>query len=199
MEQTTLYLIDALIIACFAIGFMAWLFGLKRKYQIEARDKVRCEFRTPEGNSWKVNLPVTDGFVELLPKHGKHQAKSFVINDESCYTTEYPEGWCPSYLQTKMRKANIRTDLMEPYSRLAYTPIMTPEMLYDVRNQAFGEVAVVHSKIESELGTKVLKAQSASSTKLMWVFIFLLVVGVAGLGYYLYTNLDALKAATGIG
>ena len=200
MQQTTLYLIDALIVACFAIGFMAWLFGLKRKYQLEARDKVRVEFRTPEGSSWSENIAVTDGIVELIPKHGKHHAKAFVVNDESTYLTRYPEGWCPSYLQTSMRKALIRTDTMEAISRLAYTPIMTPEMLYDVRNQSFGAVAVIHSQIESQDGQKLLKANKQSSpSKLVWMFLILLAVGLIGIGYYMYTNFDVFKKALGIG
>jgi hypothetical protein len=114
--------------------------------------------------------------------------------------TEYPEGWCPAYLQTKMRKTVIRTDIMEPISRLAYTPIMTPEMLYDVRNQSFGAVAVIHSQIESQDGQKLLKANKPmNASRAMWVFLILLAVGLIGIGYYMYTNFDVFKKALGIG
>jgi len=207
LAKTNVYLIDAIIVCGFVIFVMFYVLRLHAKYLREARDGIRCEYRTPEGNSWKETRPVIHGvkdMVRLPPvEKGKKQrpGKMFAVDDESTYMSEYPEGWCPGFIRVKMRKALIRTDTMEPISRLSYTPIVSPDDMYNIMNQRYGELGVTHSEMEVELQDKekgIKRKSVLAGTGLMWVIIIALLIGMGVLGFMLFGRMDTLEKARGL-
>lgn len=205
LDKMNIYLIDAIIICAFIIFCLFYVLRLHAKYLRQARNGIRCEFRTPEGNSWPETRPVIHGVKDMvrLPPitKGNQQrpGKMFIIDDESTYMTEYPEGWCPGFIRVKMRKAIIRTDTMEPISRLSYEPIVSPEDMYNIMSQKYGELGVTHSELEIREQEKVVGRKPVfQGSGLMWVIIIALLIGVGVMRYILFGRLDVIEQQRGI-
>ncbi|MBU1067417.1 hypothetical protein KKE60_06490 [Patescibacteria group bacterium] len=203
-----------------------WLMWLKGSFQKKVIGQLLCEIITIEGNSYEKLFPVEHGVVEiplkitgLKGRKRKQVGRTFLIKDIATFLSDYPLNW-PKFLQAKAKKAIFHEACFIPVSmskpreseKLDYDPLLLPDseacnqfpsdILYNIKNASDTEVLAMHSQIEAEhIGQQ--SSQLKPTTFYFWFGLIL--VAIAGLGYYMYSNMGeilesiaVLRAAAGV-
>jgi len=200
-----------------------YLMYLKRGFQKKVIGQLLCEIITIEGNSYERLYPVGHGVVEIpliVKKKGKRKqvGRTFLLKDLATFIADYPSNW-PSFLQAKAKKAVFheacfipvsmgkpRADVLNPKTSKMetadpdYDPLILPDseacsqfpsdILYNIKNASDTEVLAMHSQIEAEsIGQS--KQLKPSTGLILWFGLIL--VAIAGLGYYVYSNIEPIK------
>ncbi len=193
---TELYMMQALVVCFFAFVVVIYLFRLKAKYQKQAIDHVNCRFITEEGTGYSRLMPVEQGFVEMPPneKKGK-KGKTYHITDLGTYLSDYPEGWVPKFLQTKIKECIFDEASWEPrtHDSLKGDSELSPGKLYNIRNERFTEMGVALAQREAEMQKSLEQLQKFKMGNL-YVVSIITICAVVGLGVYIYITLKDMMA-----
>ena len=187
------YLVQALVACLCIIGSMFYMFTMKRKYQKLAIHHVQCRMITDEGTGYSVLKPVVKGFVEFEPdKKAKRKGRLYPVADIATHLVDYPEGWCPSFIKTKIKEAVYFESDYEPISNRGANPIHNPDLLYNIRNERFTDVGVAHAQAEAEMQEKLGGKASLSMPKGSTLFVVVSCFVSIGIGIYLYMSLPEI-------
>lgn len=190
MTQAEVYMMQALVVFLFAFIVIIYLFRMKRKFQKQAIDHVQCRMITEEGTAYSVLKKVENGMIDFDPDKAHKKGRSYPVKDIATHLVDYPEGWIPGFLKTKVKEAIFWEWSWEPISNRSNELLLPPGELYNIKNERFTDVGVAHARDEAELQEKI--SQKPSFTGLY------LLAGIACLatlvvGIYLYMNLPAIK------
>jgi len=188
------------------VFILFWLMWLKRSFQRRVIGQLLCEFITKEGNGYEVLYPVEHGTVEIPLKEvkkGRQKGKCFLVDRLATFIVDYPANW-PGFLQAKAKKAVFFEGSLIPLSIPAGQAknILSPEFLYNLKNEMFTEIAVATSRDLKTLQDQ-LEKQPKPSTLYIWLGVIIL--AIVGLGFYMYSNIgeiqegiEVLRAAAGV-
>lgn len=203
MSEIEGYMIQAITALAFCFGFLFYLFYLRSKYQRMSVDHVQCRFITPEGTGYTKLLRVDNGFVDLKykDKKGKEKSKVYRVGELATYMIDFPEGWVPRFLKTRIKEIIFDENCFEPLSNLNGDPLLSPEILANVVNEKFTEVAVEHSREEAEREKKAKKAMIPGSLYMLLILNMLLIVGGLALLYFKMSDWGDIlqRIAAGLG
>ncbi len=201
------YMMQGLAFAIFVIGFMFYLFYLRSKYQKQSIDHVQCEFIREEGTGYFALLKVTEGFVQLpFRTEGNPQisTKDYRVADLATVLEDYPMGWIPRFLRTKIRKITFVEWCFEPLFSFKRPNDVTlsPILLGNIRSEKFSEIGARHAQEQTER-----EASGGGKMKVSNALIFcmvLVVVCIVGLAIFIYIKFGDImpilgKIATALG
>jgi len=203
MSGGIIQIITALSCTVLILFYLMWL---KRSFQRRVIGQLLCEFITKEGNGYEKLYPVEHGTVEIPlkdVKKGRQKGKTFLVDRLATYMVDYPANW-PGFLQAKAKKAVFFEGSLMPLSipKEQAKGLLSPEFLYNLKNEMFSELAVAYSRDQKAL-LEQLEKQPKPSTLYIWLGLIL--VAIAGLGFYMYSNIGAiqegievLRAAAGV-
>jgi hypothetical protein len=193
---------------------MVMLFWIRRKIIQRASEKVLCEIITKDNNSYNILAPVNHALVESsgdgrnviskkkdeIKEVQGRKPKMWPINENCTFRATYPENW-PKMLQTSIQKVVLREDNLEPVSNITGIATVTPELIFNYKNEVFTELAVVYSRQIKEM-QEALERQVNPKVVMYWLAG--LTLAVVGVGYYVFTNLPAMmdtlnRIAAGMG
>lgn len=198
MTQTEIYMIQALTVMVIVIGVFVFMFRLRAKYHKEAIDHVLCEFITPVQTGYTERLAINKGVMVVEPKVDKHTGKTirpgkiFTAEELQTYDVGYPEGWCPPWIRTKIRKGTFFENDVTPVSGRRKEDTMSPEQLYSIVNERFTEMGTEQAAREKELEDRAKKGLAGAT----WLYIIggVTLAGVVFVGVYLYANIGTIIA-----
>lgn len=189
MTQAEIYMMQALVVCIFAFIVIIYLFRMKRKFQKQAIDHVQCRMITEEGTAYSVLRPVENGFVEFKPDKKHKKGKTYPVKDIATHLVDYPEGWIPGCLKTKIKEAIYWEWNWEPISNRSNEPILPPGELYNIKNERFTDVGVAHARDEAELQEKIGQKPNFG---ILYLLGGIACCGVLVVGIYLYMNLPTI-------
>ena len=200
MTGAEIWMMRLLVIFGAAIGVFFVLMFLRAKYARDVHGHVYCLFWSREGNlRWK-RLPVSENGTIILPGKKKRRPKMFMVADHTTGTYDYPGG-LPKFLQSKIKACVYDEDCWEPLLNRTGKLILDPQRLHNLYNQAWSAIGAEKGadelKEREQMQGKPARAGGMGAFKV--IVIVLIIAGLCVGGYYLFTQIDFLKAATGVG
>lgn len=204
MEELNMWMVRITWIMVLFSMFIGFIFFLRHKYGILALTSIIGEFVPPHGRGYIKMLPVEEGGkITLVKKEGKGKRKkevkkTFFISDLATYTILFPDvpKWLfpLPFIQHEFSKAVFDEETWEPMTLRRGRLLGTPRRLANLFNLGFSEIGMMQAAEEKKERLASKKSGLSLNTG---AIIFLLAVLVIG-GYWVYQNLDVLKAATGV-
>lgn len=186
------------IIVCFGLAIIAfiYIFYLRGKYIKQSLNNLLAFIVPKAGKGHFELLPIQGDSITLPPTRDK-RGHTYTMSDISRVPVAFPINR-PKFLQTTIDMAVFDAESWEPMTNRLGLLQLSPQRLYNLVNERFTNIGVEQA-LEEQEGRG--KAPAKKGIKWSTVLIIFLVLGIIGMGVFLYSTfneLEALKVAAGV-
>lgn len=178
------------------ILLMMWVFYMKSKFAKEVVGAVYCEFIPKAGKAYRKLCKIERGTIDLRPRG--REGRTFPVSRLATYQDDYPAGFPIPWARATADKAIFYEDTLEPLSRRSETPLASPAMLFNIKNEKFSELAAAASEALMEAENRAKKALNPGAVYVLLVMVLVGVAVAAYFGYESYKSYEVIKAGLGI-
>lgn len=199
MTGAEIWMMRLLVVSAAAIFLFFMVLFFRAKFARDVIGHIYCLLWSREGNlKWR-RLPVGENGTIVLPGKNKRRPKMFMVADHTTGTYDYPGGW-PKFIQSKIKATVFDEDCWEPLLNRSGKLILDPQRLHNLYNQAWSAIGAEKGSDELKERERMLgkPARAGGGGALKTIVIVLIIAGICVGGYYLFTQIDFLKAAQGV-